>query len=83
MEFRPNLFVKGSANAMEKYSEDDVWKYFRCLFFPKVGFDILCKLSPYETICMKFQSLLSGKNKNNVTNLSSPGFPQRVIKIDN
>ena len=27
----------------------------------KVGFDISCKLSPKETVCMKCQILLSGK----------------------
>ena len=29
----------------------------------KIGFDILCKLSPEETICMKCESLLAGENK--------------------
>ena len=33
-------------------------------FFPqKIGFDISCKLSPKETICMKYQSLFSEENK--------------------
>ena len=31
------------------------------LFSQKTGFDILCKLSPMETICMKYQILFSGK----------------------
>ena len=31
-------------------------------FSQKTGFDISCKLSPLETICMKCQSLFSGKN---------------------
>ena len=30
------------------------------LFFQKTGFDISCKLSPLETICMKCQILFSG-----------------------
>ena len=30
----------------------------------KIAFDTSCKLSPMETICMKYQSLFSGKNKN-------------------
>ena len=34
-----------------------------------------CKLSPKETICMKCQSLFSGKN-NEITSLSSAEFPQ-------
>ena len=34
------------------------------LFFPaKKGFDISCKLSPYKTICIKYQSLFSGEKK--------------------
>ena len=31
------------------------------LFSQKTGFDISCKLSPMETICMKCQYLFSGK----------------------
>ena len=34
---------------------------FFFLFAQKIGFDILCKLSPEETICIKHQSLFSGK----------------------
>ena len=33
------------------------------LFCLEIGFDISWKLSPKETICMKCQSLFSGKNK--------------------
>ena len=33
------------------------------LFFPENSFDISCKLSSLETICMKYQNLFSGKNK--------------------
>ena len=34
------------------------------LIFPrKTGFDIACKLSPLETICMKCQNLFSGENR--------------------
>ena len=37
------------------------------LVFQKTGFEISCKLSPLETICMKCQNLFSGKNKNNIS----------------
>ena len=30
-------------------------------FFQKIGFDISCKLSPKETICMECQSLFPAK----------------------
>ena len=44
------------------FSADDILKYFS--YFPqKIGFDILCKLTSMETICMKCQILLSEKNK--------------------
>ena len=33
-------------------------------FYQKTGFDTSCKLSPKETICIKFQIPLSGENKN-------------------
>ena len=45
-----------------KISADNNLKYFS----KKIGFDISCKLSPQETICMKCQSLFSGKNKKNI-----------------
>ena len=38
------------------------WNVFY-LFSQKIGFEISCKLSPRETICMTCQSLFSGKNK--------------------
>ena len=41
------------------------------LFFPYfsqlTGFDISCKLSPLETICMKYQIQFSGKNKEKIS----------------
>ena len=40
-------------------------EYFS-FFSQKTGFDISCKLSPLETICMKCQILFPGKNKKNV-----------------
>ena len=52
------------------------------LFFPKIGFDILCKLSPMETICIKCQILFSGKNTKNVISLSSAELGQRVITFN-
>ena len=57
------------------------------LFFPRFWFfmqiisDISCKLSPLETIFMKCLILFSGKNKKNITNLSSIELTQRVVKI--
>ena len=37
------------------------------IFAQKTGFDIACKLSPLETICMKCQILFSWKNKKNMS----------------
>ena len=34
-----------------------------------------------EIICMKCQSLFSGKNKKNIINLSSPEFANRVKMV--
>ena len=37
-------------------------------YFPKkIGFNISCKLSPHETICMEHQSLFLGKNTKNIS----------------
>ena len=40
-------------------------------FYKKIGSDISCKLSPKEIICLKCQTLFSGKYKKNTINLSS------------
>ena len=45
----------------EKFT-NDILKYFS-YFSQKTGFDFSCTLSPQETMCMKCQSLFSGKNK--------------------
>ena len=42
---------------------------------------ILCKLSPMQTICMKCQSLIYGKNKKNMINLLSAEYAQSVVKV--
>ena len=42
------------------FQQTTIWCYFS-YFSQKTGFDISCKLSPKETICMKCQILLSGK----------------------
>ena len=51
-------------------------------FFQKTGFDISCKLSPLETICMKYQSLFSRKNMKNIFTLSSAEIAQKVVKVN-
>ena len=47
-------------------------------FSPHTRLDISCKLSPMETVCIKYQSLSSGKNKKNIINLLSAKLAQRV-----
>ena len=59
---------------------DEILKYLSYAS-RKIGPDISCKSSPQETICMKRQSLFSGKNKKNIINLSSAESAQRVIKV--
>ena len=64
-----------------KFSADDILKYF-FYFSQKTGYDISCKLSPKETICMKCQILFFGKNKKKIINLSSAENVQRVVKVN-
>ena len=50
------------------------------IFFHKTGFDISCKLSPLETICMKCQILFCGKKKRKYFNMpSAETFVQRWL----
>ena len=46
-------------------------------FFQETGFDVSCKLA----ICMKCQILFVGKNKKNITNLSSAELAKIVVKV--
>ena len=55
---------------------------FSILFFQKTGFDISCKLSPLETICMECQILFAGKNKKNIINFLFANFAQRAVKVE-
>ena len=54
------------------------WWYFS-YFSQKTGFDISCKLSPLETICMKCQILFSGKN---ISKCPLLNFSPRVLSIN-
>ena len=41
-----------------------------------MGFDISCKMSQMETVCMKFQNLFSGENKKNTSMSFAENFTQ-------
>ena len=57
---------------MDKFNRQQTDDIF--LFFPRTtGFDSSCKLSPLETICMKCQNPISGKNKKKYFNMLSAG----------
>ena len=51
------------------------------LFFLENRFDISCKLSPMETICMKSQILFSGKIKKIMINSLSAELARRGVKV--
>ena len=62
------------------FTADSILKYF-FLFSQKTVFDISCKLSPLETICMKRQIMFSRKNKKNIIHLSSAVLAQTDRRI--
>ena len=62
-------------------SAEDILKYFP-YFSRKIGFDFSCKLSPKETICMKCQSLFSGKNKKNISGCRLLKFDPSMLSIN-
>ena len=67
----------------ENISADNL-KYFLVFFFfffRKICLDISCRLSPLETMCMKFQSLFSGKNMKYIVHLSSAEFAQSMLSV--
>ena len=65
-----------------KISSDNILQCFILIFSQKTRFDILCKLSPLETICMKCQILFSGKNKKNVMNLLFAEFACSMLSVN-
>ena len=52
---------------------------FEIFFFQKIDFDLSCKLSPLETICMRGQSLFL-ENQEQLS-LSSAELTQGVVKV--
>ena len=63
---------------MGKFSRQQIDDIF--LIFPRKRFDISCKLSAKETICMKCQRLFSGENKklgDNLHEVSKPIFLEK------
>ena len=50
------------------------------IFCQKIGFDISCKLSPWETICIKCQNLFSGNKK--YFKMLSAELARRVVKVN-
>ena len=75
-----SIILRSSRYDLNKYSADDKLVIF-FLFFPKTGFDISCKLSPMETICMKCQNLFSGKNKKNISKCRLLKILPRVLSV--
>ena len=61
--------------------KQDLTFHANCLLSQKTGFDISCKLSPKETICMKCQILFSGKNKKNISKCRLLKILPRVLSV--
>ena len=63
-------------------ADDKLMTFF--YFSQKTGFDISCKLSPVETICMNGQNLFSGEKKKKKKKISKCllKFLPRVININ-
>ena len=62
-----------------KFQQAIFLNMFSSLVSQKIGFDVSCKLSPKLTICIKCQSLFSGKNKEHIVSLSCAEFVQRDL----
>ena len=55
------------------------------IFFLEIGFDLSCKLSPYESICpfcVKCQTSFSRKNMNNIICLLSAEFVKSMVSVN-
>ena len=56
--------------------------HVNCFLNRKISFDISCKLSPKEIICMEYQSLFSGTIKKNIVSLSFAELAHRLVKVN-
>ena len=77
------LFIIETPSILGKnFSRWLFWNIFFFIFYfsQKTDFELSCKLSPMEEVCMKCQILFSGKKKTYI-NLSSAELVQRVIKV--
>ena len=70
------MFTILSAN-----SADEELIMFFSYFFKKIGFEISCKLTPKESICMKCQSLFSGKYKKNISKSCLQKFLGSILRV--
>ena len=61
-----------------------IFFYFLVYFFyfQETEFDYSCKLSPMETLCMKFQILFTWKNKKNVSICRLLKILSRVLSVN-
>ena len=65
--------------SMGKFSRRQTDEFF--FFLQKIGFDISCKLSPKEIVCMKCQRLLSGKNEKYISKCRLLKFQPRLLSV--
>ena len=63
-----------------KVSADDILKK-KSYFSQKTDFVISYNLSPWEIICMKFETCFLGKVNKNIIILSSDEIAQKVLKF--
>ena len=56
--------------------------FFFFFFLKKTGFDIPCKLSPLETLCIKYQILFSRENKKKISICHVLNILPRVLSIN-
>ena len=74
-----NILIGYHLACWVKISADEILKYFS-YSSRKTEFDISSKLSR-ETICMKCQSLFSGKNKKNIIKLSPAESAHSMVSV--
>ena len=55
-EIHPDSFILLAFTSLDRFNRQELTiLFFFFFFFQKIGFDISCKLSSWETICIKCQ----------------------------
>ena len=81
-QIKTNTLLSNFTILWANLADDKLVIFFSFFFFSrKTEFDMSCKLSPFETVCMKRLILFFGKNKKNISKCRLLKILPRVLNL--